>query len=200
MQSQEEKLNLFLQAINDYAEKQRLRILSEMEEQTGAELSRAEKEALSTAYRLIQKETAEVRGSIAYDLAARELEGRRRLFEHRSAIEKDVFERVVKKLSAFTASKDYAPFLRSAAQVAAKHLAAASEGVVFHLREEDMRYADDIRAAYGAECRFVADSGIQLGGLLAVSPALGRALDLTLDGRLENQHEWFEENAELSIS
>jgi len=199
MQSQEEKLNLFLQAINDYAEEQRLRILTEMEEQTSTAISRAEKEALSTAYRHIQKETAEVRSSIAHDLAARELEGRRKLFEHRAAIEKDVFARALKKLTAFTASEKYAEFLCSAARIAAKHFAAAPDGALIRLREEDMKYADAIRAAYGAEFQFAADSQIHIGGLLAVSAPLGRAIDVTLDGRLENQHEWFEENAGLTI-
>ena len=46
MQSQEEKLRLFLEAINSYAEKQRLTILQDMEQYTSAELDKAEAEAL----------------------------------------------------------------------------------------------------------------------------------------------------------
>jgi len=200
MQSQEQKLNLFLKAINDYAEEQRVRILTEMDEQTTAELSRAENEALSDAYRLIQRETSDVRHSAARELASRELEGRRRLFEQRAEIEKKVFEGAASKLLQFTQQPEYMDYLRRAAQAAAKSFAQAPTAVVFRLREADMQYSELIREAYGSDCEFAQDTRIRIGGLLAINSALGKAIDVTLDGRLESQHDWFGENAELPIS
>ena len=199
MQSQEEKLSLFIKAINDYAEKQRLRILYEMDEQSSEALSRAEKEALSDAYRLIQRETADVRGSIATELSSRELAGRRKLFEQRVAIEKKIFDEAAAKLRQFAASKEYDGYLEKAAASARKAFDAAPDGTVFRLRPSDMERAGLIEKAYGAKCEFAADESIHLGGLLAMNGALGVALDVTLDARLEDQHEWFCERAELTV-
>lgn len=199
MHSQNEKLEQFYNAINRYVEKQRLQILYEMEEQSSAELARAEKEALSDAYRMIQRETEEMRVSIARELAAQEYSGRRGLFEQRFAIEQKVFDEAAACLREFTASEDYPEYLRKAARAVVRVFSAAPQGAVFHLRAEDMKYSDRIATAYGSECDFIEDSSITLGGMLAINETLGIAIDATLDARLEQQHEWFCENSGLSI-
>ena len=199
MQSQNEKLTQFYNAINRYVEKQRLNILYEIEEQSNAELARAEQEALSDAYRMIKRETDEMRASITRELAAQEYNGRRELFEKRVAIEKKVFEEAAGRLRQFTQTEDYSGYLLKAVSAAARAFSAAPGNAVFHLREDDMKYSDQLSAAYGAACEFRADESIELGGLLALNDQLGIAIDATLDARLEQQHEWFCENAALSI-
>ena len=97
MQSQEEKLRLFTEAINSYAEKQRLTILGDMEQYTSTELEKAEAEALREAYIHISKETAEVRASVVRELSAHEVSARRRLFEERMAMENEVFAQAEKR-------------------------------------------------------------------------------------------------------
>lgn len=204
MQSQEQKLETMLKAINEYAERQRLRILYEIDEQSTTELERAEKEALSDAYRMIRQETADVRGAITRDLSSRELTGRRRLLELRSDIERRVFSRAEDKLRNFAASDKYEAYLVKAAKDAAKAFSASRNDVindvVFRLRGCDMKFADSISAAYGAKCGFEEDADIRLGGFIARSEKLGAAVDATLDTRLEDQHEWFGMNAGLSIN
>lgn len=200
MQSQEQKLEIMLKAINEYAERQRLRILFEIDEQSTTELERAEKEALSDAYRMIRQETSDVRGSIARDLSSRELAGRRRLLELRNDIEKRVFDEAREKLREFAASDGYKGYLIRSAKNTAKAFSAAPDGVVFFLRQDDMKHADAIRSAYGGNCGFEVSSEINLGGFIARSGKLGTAVDATLDTRLEDQHEWFGENAGLSIN
>lgn len=200
MQSQEQKLNIFFKAINEYAEKQRLRILYEIDEQSTTELDRAEKEALSDAYRMIQRETADVRSSIARDLASRELAGRRKLLEQRNEIEKKVFAEAAKRLEKFAASDKYADYLAASAKKAAAAFSKAPQGAIFHMREQDMKYSDAVRKAYGSECEFVSDPEIALGGFIAFNGNIGAAVDATLDTRLEDQHEWFGRNAELPIN
>ena len=200
MQSQEEKLSLFLKAIGDYAEKQRLHILYDMDERSSEELGRAEKEALTDAYRLIQRETADMRTSIARELASRELAARRRLFEHRAMLENKIFEEAAQRLKAFVKSGDYKAYLQKAAKTARKEFGAAADATVFRIRESDSAFEPAIREAFGGECAFRYDSAIQLGGVLAVNEKLGRAIDVTLDSRLEDQREWFSGTAELLIS
>ena len=194
-----EKLVQFYNAINEYAEKQRLSILSETEEQFTAELARAEQEALSDAYRMIQRETAEMRSEIAKELSSKEYEGRKALFETRVAIEKKVFDEAAGRLRSFTETPAYAEYLKKAAAAALKAFSAAPDATEFRLREADMKYSEMLTAAFGAKCVFSADSSIALGGLRALNEKLGRALDVTLDSRLEQQHDWFCETAGLSI-
>ncbi len=192
MQSQEQKLSLLLQAINDYAEKQRLRILTEMDEQSQTELSRAEKEALSDAYRLIQHETADVRASIAKDLSARDLEGRRKLFEQRNEIERKVFAEAAKRLADFTKTEQYRDYLDKAVAKAKSAFASDAAATLFRVRESDMKYAEHIKSVYGAECAVEPDNDIRLGGILAMNSSLGIAIDATLDARLEAQRPGFQ--------
>lgn len=199
MQSEKDKLVQFYNAINDYAKKQRLRILYETEAQNIAELTRAESEALSDAYRMIQRETAEMRASVTKELSTHEYEGRRALFERRVTIEKKVFDEAAEKLSAYTETPDYKKYIYKAVLAAAKTFSSSPDGTVFRIREEDMSFAESINSAYGSRCVIEADSTIQLGGLRALNEGLGIAIDATLDARLEQQHEWFCENADLSI-
>jgi len=199
MPSQNDKLVQFYDAIKRYVERQRLRILYEMEEQSNSELARAEQDALSDAYRMIQRETAEMRASITRELAAQEYNGRRALFEHRVAIQKKVFDEAAERLRSFSMTDDYSAYLLKTIRVAGRAFSASPDKAVFRLRQEDMKYADTLREAYGSECDFISDDTITLGGLLALNEELGIAIDATLDTRLEQQREWFCETADLSI-
>ena len=195
MQSQEEKLRLFLEAINSYAEKQRLRILYEMERYTGEELDKAESEALRDAYIHISKETAEVRASIVRELSAHELSARHRLFEERTAIENDIFARAEKRIAAFVSSGEYDRYLTSAA---GKVAGAVSSGeVTVRIRPADERKAALLGALIPG-CRVETDPAIRLGGFTAEVTARGVLIDMTLDSRLEQQREVFRRQADLS--
>lgn len=196
MQSQEEKLRLFLEAINSYAEKQRLRILYEMEQYTGSELEKAENEALRDAYIHISKETAEVRASVARDLSAHELSARRRLYEERAAIENEVFAEAEKRIRAFAGSDQYEGYLTAAAAKVAD-IARGGETVV------RVRPADEGRAALLSGlipgCSVQTDPSITLGGLTAELCDRGVLLDMTFDSRLAQQREVFRREADLKI-
>lgn len=61
MALQDEKLSKFIQAINKDAEERRARILAESEAFNKAELEKAETEALTDAYHLIQQEISKMR-------------------------------------------------------------------------------------------------------------------------------------------
>lgn len=196
MQSQEEKLSLFLEAINSYAEKQRLRILYEMEQYTGAELDKAESEALRDAYIHISKETAEVRASIVRELSAHELAARRRLFEQRAAIENDIFAEAEKRIKAFVAGDKYDSYLTTAAEKVANTV--SSGEMVVRVRPAD----EGKKALLGVMipgCRVETDPSIRIGGFTAEVTERGMLVDMTLDSRLAQQREEFRRNAKLTI-
>lgn len=196
MQSQEEKLRLFLEAINSYAEKQRLRILYEMEQYTGEELEKAESEALRDAYIHISKETAEVRASIVRELSAHELSARRRLFEERTAIENEIFAQAEKRIAAFVNSEKYDRYLTSAAEQVAE--AVGSGEIIMRVRP-----ADECKKALlgvmipGSSVE--TDPSIRIGGFTAEVTERGVLMDMTLDSRLAHQREVFRRNAGLTI-
>lgn len=196
MQSQEEKLRLFTEAINSYAEKQRLTILYDMEQYTNAEMDKAEAEALRDAYIHISKETAEVRASVVRELSAHELSARRRLLEERAAIEDKVFAEAEKRLADFAAGDGYGQYLTRAAEKVAE---AMGEGEVV-LR---VRPADENRAALlsgiipGSTLQ--TDPSIRIGGFTAEHTARGVLIDMTLDSRLARQRESFRRSAQLMI-
>lgn len=197
MQSQEEKLRLFTQAINSYAEKQRFRIIYETEQRGSAELELAEKEALSDAYSHIKSETAEVRASVMREISAKELASRRRLFEHRAALEEKVFADAAKRLADYTKTPDYIDYLSRAAKKAAPCFEKEPSATVLRAREcdiEKMRVACDILGGVA-----VADPSIKLGGFIAVNEKLGTAVDMSFDSRLAEQRESFRERAAMKI-
>lgn len=196
MQSQEEKLRLFLEAINSYAEKQRLNILYEMEQYIGAELEKAESEALRDAYLHISRETAEVRASIVRELSAHELDARRKLFEERTAIENDIFSEAEKRVKAFANSDKYDSYLTTAAEQVA---AVVSSGeVVVRVRPSDEGKSAMLGVMIPG-CTVETDPSIRLGGFTADIPARSLRLDMTLDSRLAQQREEFRRSAKLTI-
>lgn len=200
MQSQDEKLDKFMQAINAYSERQRNLILAELEDQNAIELERAEKETMADVYRLIQIQANDARSTISRDLAAKELEIRRGLLNLRSGIEREVFAEAADKLREFTLSPKYEHYLTACAGEIAKAFAGAPESTVFHLMERDLSFAPVIEKAYGFPCKIEADSSIKIGGLLGLNTKLGRAVNATLDSRLEMQRDWFRQHSGLVIN
>ena len=196
MQSQEEKLRLFLEAINSYAERQRLTILQDMEQFTSSELDKAEAEALRDAYVHISKETAEVRASIVREISAHELQARRRLFEQRAAIEDEVFADAQKALKKYTSGDKYNDYLTRAAQVVTKK--ADGEEVVLRLRPADEDKASMLSGLIPG-CTVETDPSITIGGFTAELTARGAIIDMTLDSRLGAQREQFRRTSGLTI-
>ena len=196
---QDEKLSKFLQAINEYSEKQRNTILKELDEQNDIEMERAEKETVQDVYRLIQIQASDLRSGISRDLSAKELEIRRGLLTRRTEIEKQVFAEAANHLLEFASMPEYEGFLAERVREAASAFASAPEDTVFRVRQGDEVFADAIRKAYGSKCDVKTDSFIKIGGVLAENQTLGRAVNATLDSRLEEQREWFRQQSGMQL-
>lgn len=197
MANNEEKVNKFNLAINHYAEEQRKRIEQEIAEFKRKELEDAEVDALTEAYRLIQKEMAEMRNGIAREMARREMDGRRELLENRQKITQEVFERAKQKLVEYTQKPEYAALLqRFASELPDKF---RGSGTVIQIRREDEKFEDQIKKAFGGDCTFKVELGILIGGIRAYNSEMGIMADETLDSMLEDQREWFEENSGMAV-
>lgn len=193
----DEKVGKFQSAINHYATEQRNQIEREVEAYKSRALADAETEVLNEAYRLIQKEMAQMRNKIAREMALREQETRRALLTRRQEITAQVFAKAQDALRSYSASPEYKAFLTRSVKEAAPLFTAGD--TVFCMRPADAKFQAAVKAAFGAPCAFEEDKKIHLGGLLVKSKKLGLTADQTLDAMLEDQRGWFETHSGLSI-
>ena len=68
-----------------------------------------------------------------------------------------------------------------------------------YVRPGDMRFADDIKKAFGRDCKVESSEEITIGGCRAGVVGGSTVADDTLDTRLEAQREWFLENSGMSV-
>ncbi len=193
----DEKMNKFYLAINHYAEEQRKKIEQEVLEFKRRELDEAEVEALTEAYRLIQKEMAEMRNSIFHEMAHREMDCRRELLAKRQKISDDVFARCREKLTEFSTKDEYAMLLEKSARELRETF--DKPGTVIRIKDGDLKYEELIKKAFGGDCTLEVDASIRIGGIRAYNSEIGIMADETLDSLLEDQHEWFEENSGMAV-
>ena len=71
--------------------------------------------------------------------------------------------------------------------------------VIVYVRPGDMRFADDIKKAFGRDCKVESSDEITIGGCRAGVAGGSTVADDTLDTRLEAQREWFLENSGMSV-
>jgi len=194
----EEKLSKFLQAIHSDAEQRREAILRETEDFKTSELEKAEKEALSEAYELIHNEIGLARAAISRELSVKELDSKRELLRHRRRLMDEIFAQAGERLNAFAGSDGYLPFLeRCVAETAG--IFAGGEVALF-VRRADLKYEQQLKAAFGRDCSVRGSNDITLGGVRAVNRDCGQIADNSIDSRLEAQKDWFFENSGLALT
>lgn len=196
MLTQEQKLSKFLTAIDEYAEKERTRILTELEQSNRIAIEKAEKATLDDAYDIINQRTNAVRMQVSRDTAMRESEAKKELIRRRNEIEAEVFSRAAKKLSLFTETEAYLEALKATAAKVADIL---GDGTVIYMRSEDMDLKDTVIDSFGAECSVCVDEAIKLGGLRFENENVCRAIDATFDSALYSQHEKFAKLSGLKV-
>lgn len=171
-----QKLTQFMDAVNrstdaeiaraeQAAEQEAAACLRDAEAACKAESARAYAEAESRITANYQKQMAQVgyRGKIAF-------------LSRRQTLLMQLFAELREKLTAFTASPDYASWME---QLLRTHKPEAD--AVILLRDADMDMQDTLKKAAGASVTFRADSSIQLGGLSVLSPDGRRCENHTLD-------------------
>ena len=192
------KTDNFLKAIEKYAEEQRTKIQSESEDFKEKELSKAEEEGLREAYVLIQKKMSDINTKISSELSKAESSSRNEIFIRRKEIAEEVFDKAGKKLIDFTKTDKYPELLKKSAKEFAKYLTA--DDVIIYIKESDMKFAKDIKNAFGSECEIQTSEEILIGGIMGLSKKAGLLADETLDTKLSEQHEWFYENSGLRVT
>lgn len=197
MLNQEERAAKFFDAITKDAEERHEELTRKTRETVDSGLEKAKTKAHSQAQARIERERMLKEQEFNRTVADERTRQRARLTDKRSAITDGVFGDARDKLLSFTESDGYAEFLkRSAAGFAAVF---PQGDVTVYLRPADMRFADDIKNAFGRDCKVESCDEITIGGCRAGVAGGSTVADDTFDTRLEAQREWFLENSGMSV-
>lgn len=190
------KESKFLDAINQYAERQKAAINSEVEDYKNKRIEQATEQGLNDAYQLIQRDIAKQKATIIVETSAMENRLRKRQFELRKTISDEVFEQAKKKLLDFTESAAYVDSLRKSAEDAEELF--GDVAVTVSVAPKDIGYAEAIKAIL-ANAEITEDKDIRIGGIKVYCKSTGILADDTLDTKLRDQREWFIENSGLKV-
>ena len=197
MLNQEERAAKFFDAITKDAEERHEEMTRKTRETVESGLEKAKTKAHSQAQAKIERERMLKEQEFNRTVANERTQQRARLTDKRGAITDEVFGDAREKLTAFTESDGYADFLKKSA---AGFAAVFPQGdVTVHVRPGDMRFADDIKKAFGRDCKVESSDEITIGGCRAGVVGGSTVADDTLDTRLEAQREWFLENSGMSV-
>lgn len=197
MLNQEERAAKFFDAITKDAEERHEEMTRKTRETVESGLEKAKTKAHSQAQAKIERERMLKEQEFNRTVANERTQQRARLTDKRGAITDEVFGDAREKLTAFTESDGYADFLKkSAAGFAAVF---PQRDVTVYVRPGDMRFADDIKKAFGRDCKVESSDEITIGGCRAGVAGGSTVADDTLDTRLEAQREWFLENSGMSV-
>ena len=197
MLNQEERAAKFFDAITKDAEERHEEMTRKTRETVESGLEKAKTKAHSQAQAKIERERMLKEQEFNRTVANERTQQRARLTDKRGAITDEVFGDAREKLTAFTESDGYADFLKKSA---AGFAAVFPQGdVIVYVRPGDMRFADDIKNAFGRDCKVESSDEITIGGCRAGVFGGSTVADDTLDTRLEAQREWFLENSGMSV-
>lgn len=190
------KTNRFLEAIEKYAEEQRLEMRAEVEAFREEQLSAAKEKGTAAAYVFMQSQKQEFKASLAKETALKETEKKRALFEKRSKMAQEVFDGAEKKLREFTKTNRYKEYIATSARMILEKLGGKS--AVVYIAEGDKRYEQLITQLIPS-CEVKSSGDIAIGGIRCVCEELSIIIDDSLDTKFEDRKRLFIENSGLTI-
>ncbi len=194
---QQSKINSFINSITDAAAEKRSKVSTETQEILDAERAVIEAKAKKTAEDYFRAKTAEIRLEAGKRISASAAECRKEVFGRRNEISLRIRSAVAEKLSGFTASSEYAEFLRKSVCRVIDFFGEGNITLLF--RPEDIGMGKEICKDY-YNVTVSEDSSIKIGGIKGINSVVTVLVDDTLDSRLEECKKWFEENSGLYIS
>lgn len=190
------KESKFLDAINQYAEKQKAMIGRELEDYKSRRIEQATESGLTDAYELIRRDIAQRKNAIVTEYAQKEYALRRDLFGERQRITDEVFAAAVEKLNEYAGTDAY----RAALAASAEKAVAMCEGhpYVILLCKRDLALKDSLADAIG-NGQIQEDASIMIGGVKVLCNDLGILIDDTLDSKLSEERGRFTAYSGLKV-
>ncbi len=186
------KFSNFLDTIDKYAKRRKSKIADEIKEIEEKELKKAEAEIIEDVNNMVQRKLVEMKNKIVVEISHKELSHRKEISLRRKEIMKEIFKECRQRLLDFTLSEKYPEALKEYALQISRVLV-ESDTKLF-VKEEDLKYSDLIKEAFGRECSINASDDIMIGGIRGYSASRGLIADETLDAKLKDQEDWAAKN------
>ena len=199
MPEQNEKLQRFAESVMRDAARESNALRRELYEARTAALEEAHLEAREAARAYYDREAGRIRAEAGREISRHLMDVKRQVYLRRKEISEEVTANVRAKIAAFTASPDYPAHLEKLLRAAMKQLPGAT-AISLRLREEDLKYGQQLAAAIAPITTECVKGSFVLGGLAIRCPELGLRVDCSFDTRLEELSGHFAEQFGLSLS
>ncbi len=187
MDMNNEKLQKFIDAVNDEIEGKVNEMLAEADKERKNILAEAKRESKETAERHIDIGAKKTGSRYVRDISKAELNMKKTVLQHREELTEKVFEVVEKRLAEYRSDPKYVDML-----VKNLLLMHVSDGAEIFLAPDDMKYADTLKKAIRSDnVTFSPDEKIRLGGLSVYNREKGTISDKTFDLAVEEQKRSF---------
>lgn len=196
--SEDYKSGNFLDAINKFNEEERAKVLSEMEQKRVEAVKAAKAKGEQDAEKYIKKNLSAEKTVITAKYAVKTLDSQGKVFKTRDEMVDEVFKRSADKLKEYSASSEYKTKLLALAKEVADSF--EDNSCIVYVKEDDLKYADDLKSVFSGSVEVQSDVKIRLGGLRGYCKDLRIVADNTLDSKLESKRQWFIDNIDLKIS
>lgn len=189
----DERLDIFLKSVTDYADLQCKKLEKSAETQMQKEITEYKKQATEKVRSNTSREIGKIQSAAGVKAAEYESAKRLNLVKLRNELTDGIFSDAELKIKEFTASSEYPDFLKRSAE---RLLHTVGTEIIFYIRPQDTEYANILKEiAVNAEIR--KDSAIRLGGIAATDKAETMRADDTLDSRLSAEKKAFFESTDL---
>lgn len=148
-------------------------------------------------YVFMQEQVREIQSKYRQAVTKENLDSKRKLLEFRNGLVEQVFDKARKRLEEFSYSADYPAFLVERLKESAKNFPCGN--AVIYVREQDIKYLDDIRSTLPA-VSVEADKKNRLGGYKIINPEQGLLLDESFESNLQKQRHGFYKQCGLSVA
>lgn len=191
------KTDNFLTAIKKYSALEREQIQKDIAEIKEEEIKKAQAKGKREAESYISKQYSINKAAVTSRYSVKNLESQGKLYKKREEITSNVFNKAKDKLIAFTSTPQYKDLLLGYAKEIAEIF--DDNSCIVYLKNDDMKFADEIKSVFSGNVDVKADNMIKIGGIIGNCKVINIVADNTLDSKLDNQKEWFTENSQLKV-
>ena len=187
-----QKLTRFMDAVNRSTDAEIAKAVREAEQEAQALLEQAQAQCRAEAAREITEQKAAITAKYQRRMSQVGYRGKTALLSRRQALLMELFAALREKLTAFTDSADYLPWLKKLLEQNPPE-----ENATILLREADLKQQAALEQAITVPVSFRADPSILLGGLSVLSADGRRCRNHTLDEAYAEQLRNFYRNHKI---
>lgn len=187
MVTDNEKLNKFINAVNDEIDSKIKAIIDNAEKEKELILNQAEKEAEEAADKHYNINFQKNDKFFAREISCAELNAKKSVIQHREELVDKMFKNIEQRLLSFKSTPKYVDMIIK--NLLVMHI---TEDAEIYLCSDDMKYADLIRKAVSSEnIKICVSDKILLGGISVYNSSRGTIIDKTFDLALEEKKRAF---------